>query len=192
MVSCTSTPSPHMRRDTVPCPNIRICRPNRVLSNMHTTVLTEKQCRSYRSPFLLEQYRLLCVVGSDVSDEYIASFLSFHEYAKEECNMKRIGSHICIMLVSCLSYSSNLKTEELCSSETSLDLQRTTRRYIHQDATPLFLPIRQSYTSTLHSPDIASVVKQTTQINKYALWLTQPLTEMSTRNPPGGYSADGA
>jgi hypothetical protein len=33
-------------------------------------------------------------------------------------------------LVSCLAYSSTLKMEATCSSETSVDFQRTTRRYI--------------------------------------------------------------
>jgi hypothetical protein len=39
------------------------------------------------------------------------------------------------MPVSCLAYSSSLKMEAICSSETSVDFQRTTRRYILQDST---------------------------------------------------------
>jgi hypothetical protein len=38
-------------------------------------------------------------------------------------------------LVSCSDYSSTLKMEAVCSSETSVDFQRTTRRYIPQDRT---------------------------------------------------------
>jgi hypothetical protein len=38
-------------------------------------------------------------------------------------------------LVSCLTYSSTLKMEVTCSSDTSVDLQRTTRRYIPEDWT---------------------------------------------------------
>jgi hypothetical protein len=34
-------------------------------------------------------------------------------------------------LVSCLAYSSTLKMEATCPSETSVDFQRTTWRYIH-------------------------------------------------------------
>jgi hypothetical protein len=41
----------------------------------------------------------------------------------------------CFMLVSCLAYSSTLKLEETCSSETPADFQRTTRRYIPEDGT---------------------------------------------------------
>jgi hypothetical protein len=37
------------------------------------------------------------------------------------------------MLVSCSAYSSTLKREVTCSSETSVDFQRTTRRYIPED-----------------------------------------------------------
>jgi hypothetical protein len=36
---------------------------------------------------------------------------------------------------SCSAYSSTLKTEAIYSSETSLDIQRTTRRYIPEDST---------------------------------------------------------
>jgi hypothetical protein len=38
-------------------------------------------------------------------------------------------------LVSCLAYSSTLKVEAICSSETSVRFQRTTRRYIPGDST---------------------------------------------------------
>jgi hypothetical protein len=37
--------------------------------------------------------------------------------------------------VSCSAYSSTLKMEAICSSETSVDFQRTTRRYIPGDST---------------------------------------------------------
>jgi hypothetical protein len=40
---------------------------------------------------------------------------------------------ICFTLVSCLCHSSTLKMEATCSSETSLDFQRTTRRCILED-----------------------------------------------------------
>jgi hypothetical protein len=38
-------------------------------------------------------------------------------------------------LVSCSAYSSTLKMEATCSSETSNDFQRITRRYIPEDST---------------------------------------------------------
>jgi hypothetical protein len=40
------------------------------------------------------------------------------------------------MPVSGLDYSSILKIEETCSSETSVNLQRTMRRYIPEDINP--------------------------------------------------------
>jgi hypothetical protein len=40
-------------------------------------------------------------------------------------------------LVSCSSYSSSLKMETICSSETSVDLQRTVQRYIPENSTHL-------------------------------------------------------
>jgi hypothetical protein len=40
-----------------------------------------------------------------------------------------------ITLVSCSAYSSALKMEAICSSETSVETQRTTRRYIPEDGT---------------------------------------------------------
>jgi hypothetical protein len=42
---------------------------------------------------------------------------------------------ICVMLVSCLTYSLTLKMEATCSSKTSDDFQRTTQRYIPEDRT---------------------------------------------------------
>jgi hypothetical protein len=41
----------------------------------------------------------------------------------------------CFTLLSCLSYSSTLKMEALCSSETSIEFQRTTWRYIREERT---------------------------------------------------------
>jgi hypothetical protein len=40
-----------------------------------------------------------------------------------------------LTLVTCLAYSSTLKMEAICSSETSVGTQRTTRRYIPDDST---------------------------------------------------------
>jgi hypothetical protein len=39
------------------------------------------------------------------------------------------------MLVSCSAYTSTLKMEAICSSETSDDFQRTKRRYTSEDKT---------------------------------------------------------
>jgi hypothetical protein len=50
---------------------------------------------------------------------------------------RNISHAACSMLVSCLVYSLTLKIEETCSSETSVDFQRTKRRYIPEDRTLL-------------------------------------------------------
>jgi hypothetical protein len=42
----------------------------------------------------------------------------------------------CFMLAPCLAYSSILKMEAACYSETLVDFQRTTRRYIAEDTFP--------------------------------------------------------
>jgi hypothetical protein len=39
------------------------------------------------------------------------------------------------MIVSCSAYFYTLKMETICSSETSVDFERTTRRYIPDDST---------------------------------------------------------
>jgi hypothetical protein len=44
-------------------------------------------------------------------------------------------------LASCLAYSSTLKMEATCLSETSVDFQRTTRRYIPEDRILLAPPV---------------------------------------------------
>jgi hypothetical protein len=41
----------------------------------------------------------------------------------------------CFMLLSCLAYSSTLKMKAQCTSETLVDFQHTTRRYIPEDGT---------------------------------------------------------
>jgi hypothetical protein len=41
----------------------------------------------------------------------------------------------CFMLVSCMAYSSTLKMETRCSSETSSDFHLTAERYVLEDAT---------------------------------------------------------
>jgi hypothetical protein len=67
----------------------------------------------------------------------------FFEIFSEEIseNILNKGLPPAFTLVSCSAYFSTLKTEAICSSETSVDFQWTTRRYIPED-------------STLHSPAV--------------------------------------
>jgi hypothetical protein len=48
-----------------------------------------------------------------------------------------------LTLVCCSAYSSTLKIEAKCSSELSIDFQRTTRRYIQEDSAALISKIPQ-------------------------------------------------
>jgi hypothetical protein len=44
--------------------------------------------------------------------------------------MMIMKTSVCYLLVSCLAYSSTLKTEATCSSEMSVDFQQVTPHYI--------------------------------------------------------------
>jgi hypothetical protein len=59
---------------------------------------------------------------------------------------------------SCSAYSSNLKMEETCSSETSVDFQRPTRRYIPEDKT-LHYHRCQNFKSCVNSKCINIIYK---------------------------------
>jgi hypothetical protein len=67
----------------------------------------------------------------------------FQNRISQETSVKAGGkeSHLSLCLpaaftlVSCLAYSSTLKMEVTCFSETSVDFQRTTRRYMPGDTT---------------------------------------------------------
>jgi hypothetical protein len=63
-----------------------------------------------------------------VSEERVASIFRVEEYAK---TIKQHQSRW--KLVSCLTYFSTLKLEVICSSETSVDFQRTTRCCIPEE-----------------------------------------------------------
>jgi hypothetical protein len=54
----------------------------------------------------------------------MASMFRVEKYGEQETSVK-----------ACSAYSSTLKLEAICSSETSVDFQRTTRRYIPKDRT---------------------------------------------------------
>jgi hypothetical protein len=59
-----------------------------------------------------------------------------HHQGRRICRARNQSERWQAEVVSCLAYSSTLKTEAICSSETSVDFQRTTRRYISEDKTP--------------------------------------------------------
>jgi hypothetical protein len=80
------------------------------------------------------------VESNHVSQEYVVSIFRVEE-AKQETREFCLTS--CFMLVSYLAYSSTLKMEMTCSSETSIDFQRSTLRYegrtLHSDEVCMIL-----------------------------------------------------
>jgi hypothetical protein len=65
--------------------------------------------------------------------ELVNSLRSF--YISQAKNQREASIKQKFMQVSCLALSSALKMEAKCSSETSVDFQTTTRRYIPEDST---------------------------------------------------------
>jgi hypothetical protein len=83
----------------------------------YVSIITDK------SSFYLLVYH--CVVrcnSTDVSKKYVASIVRVEALLATS-----------FILFSCFAYFSTIKTEATYSSETSFDLQRTTRRYIPVD-----------------------------------------------------------
>jgi hypothetical protein len=76
---------------------------------------------------------------NDVSEEHVTFIFRVEEEAKEETSMKHSASYACFVLCSSFDHSFTLKVEAVCSSETSIDFHRTTRRYIPEDRARLFV-----------------------------------------------------
>jgi hypothetical protein len=70
-------------------------------------------------------------VSTDASDEYIAPIFRVENNAEQEASVKVRGKQ---WFLAQLIFST-LKMEVICSSETSIDTQRTTRHYIPEDGT---------------------------------------------------------
>jgi PIN domain nuclease of toxin-antitoxin system len=67
--------------------------------------------------------------STNISEKHVVSIFRVWELAKKETSSTNPGNEV----VTCLAYSSNLKLEATCSSETYVDFQQTTRRYIPED-----------------------------------------------------------
>jgi hypothetical protein len=74
---------------------------------------------------------------------------------------------LCLLPASCLAYSSNLKMDVTCSPETSVNFQRSTRRYI-QNIEPFFLQPKFVHILTspylLQAPSLSSVITESSVI----------------------------
>jgi hypothetical protein len=71
----------------------------------------------------------------------------------------------CLRLVYCLAYFSALKVEAKCSSEMSVDFQRTTQHYIPEDRTLKYTVCMQAQVT----PKLTSVLCLSLQFNKRVL-----------------------
>jgi hypothetical protein len=71
--------------------------------------------------------------SADASEEHVASIFRVKDYTKQETSVKDDGKQS--SAYSSLTYSSTIKMDGACSSEKSVDFQRTTRRYIPEDRT---------------------------------------------------------
>jgi hypothetical protein len=66
--------------------------------------------------------------------QHIASNLKVKEETKLDISVKAaLGLPLTFMLTPCLASFSNMKMEAICFSETSVDFQLTTRRYVVED-----------------------------------------------------------
>jgi hypothetical protein len=82
--------------------------------------------------------------ASDDSEENVAPIFEVEQYAKQEVRTKQAES------TACFAYSSTLKTEGLCSFETSADFQQAClRRYNWLCKPPLREPGMQEKRSML-------------------------------------------
>jgi hypothetical protein len=72
-------------------------------------------------------------------EEHVASIFRIEEKVEQETSKKqaanRAGLPPAVSLVSGLAFSSILKLEATCPSETSVDFERNTRRYIPEERT---------------------------------------------------------
>jgi hypothetical protein len=73
-----------------------------------------------RAPSSEIQHHVVRGKSNYVPEEHVASIFRVEKNAKQESGLKAGGK-----LVSCLAYSSILKMKATCSSETSVDFQRT-------------------------------------------------------------------
>jgi hypothetical protein len=75
------------------------------------------------------------LVKAHVSEEHRLRLQ--HRSISQAGTQHEVGSKLaaCFMLVSCLTYSSTLKMDAICSSETCVEFHRTTRHYIPEGRT---------------------------------------------------------
>jgi hypothetical protein len=116
------------------------CRPYRIIQD-HSIVLLAERRASWEYFFALSctagfEFLTAVVKRSVFWDITPCSPLKFNWRFERTCRLclpPLLATRF--SLVSCLSYSLTLIMEAICSSEASVDLQRTPRRYIPEDRT---------------------------------------------------------
>jgi hypothetical protein len=85
------------------------------------------------------KYKQVLISNSSQRILFLQNFKVVRFYDYSSYGMARETNVVCLppafTLVSCSAYSSTLKMEVICSSETSVDFQQTTRHYIPEDRT---------------------------------------------------------
>jgi hypothetical protein len=109
-------------------PRLNIFPLTQNFSNFHKCLRTIRSLISYASDHGFEKAGFLktSIFGIQCHVVFCKSTSS---------GLKSKKATVCLKLVSCLAYSSTLKTEVICSTETSADFQWTTRHYISEERT---------------------------------------------------------
>jgi hypothetical protein len=114
---------------------------------------------------------------TDVSEEHVDSIFRAEEQAKQETSLNQV-TRFCLALrsaccflhsSSCLDYSSTLTMETLCSSETSVDFQRYTRRYFPNRT---LLNHRCENLKSYFSDSVEPCFQKSREINKKLIFVT--------------------
>jgi hypothetical protein len=110
------------------------------MSEQNLEILREISHHNLRFNFLL----MVVMKSHELWDVMLCSLLKVNRRFGGTCHHNIQGQRISqagnqrllsATMVYCLAFSSTLKMEATCSSETSVDFQRTTRRYIPEDRT---------------------------------------------------------
>jgi hypothetical protein len=101
------------------------------LEGLTCCYFTSRLCRTVSSSGMWRH--VVCWNATDVSEEHIASIFRFEENISASPASKQLAT--CLLAGIAEMFSSNLKMEAICSSETSDASQQTIRRHIPEDDT---------------------------------------------------------
>jgi hypothetical protein len=113
-------------------------------------------------------------VSTKVSEENIAYIFRVQELAGQTTSVKAGGEQ---QLVFCSAYASTMKIEAICSSETSVDFQRTTWPYIPDKITILSFMEANKLLSKVVGFVVKDLRKLTNLSNSHTnalMWISMP------------------